>query len=192
VLLSRTSLAFVALAALAASASPRPARAHGVSAEVDRREGAVAIRARYHGGRPLADARYEVRSPRGGDGPFAEGRTDRHGWLAFTPDVPGTWKVRIADASGHGRVVEVEVAPAGVASVPAPGASAAPPPPRPGPLPPQAGRGGEIGAAQRGGREGSRADEDGGVLRALAGAAAIAAVFGVLLAVQRARRARGR
>jgi nickel transport protein len=181
----------VALAALAGAAGPRPARAHGVDAEVDQREGAVAVRVRHHGGRPLADARYEVQSPRGGDVPFAEGRTDRHGWLAFAPDVAGKWTVRIADASGHGRTLEVEVA---AVAAPAREPVAAAGSPRPGPLPPQ---GGASGGSQQGGAKKAPpapvlGEESVGALRALAGAAAIAAVFVALFAVQRARRARGR
>ena len=170
--MSRKSFALLAVVVLASSVAPRPARAHGVVAQVDRRDGSVAVRLRYHGGRPLADASYEVRSPRGGETPFAEGRTDPHGWVAFTPDVAGTWKVRIADASGHGRVVDVEVdsvaAPADwapLATTAAAATTATPPV--------------------------TATEESASVPRILATAAAIAAAFGLLFAVQRARRAKG-
>ncbi len=114
-----------ALLALAALLAPAAAGAHGVSVEVDRRDGAVAARARYEGGRPLAGARFEVVSPAHPERAFEAGRTDRHGWLVFVPDAPGTWRVRIADASGHGGLAAVEVLPA---SQP----PAAPAPPVPG------------------------------------------------------------
>ena len=49
--------------------------------------------------------------------PFWKGRTDRNGWVAFVPDAPGRWRVRVVDATGHGIVATVDV--------PAPGASRA-------------------------------------------------------------------
>lgn len=172
---SRTFPALLALAALAAAA-PRAASAHAVRAEVDRRGGAVAIRALHDGDRPLAGARWEARSPRGGDAPFAAGETDRHGWLAFTPDVPGTWTVRIADATGHGKTVEVEVA-----AAPAAAASAAAPAPEVAlGISPQ-------GAARRD-PEPAREAGSGQALRVVAGVTAIVLVFRLLLAIQRARR----
>jgi nickel transport protein len=183
---SRTTIALLALAGIAASAAPRPARAHGVSAEVDQRAGAVAVRARYEGGRPLADAQYVVQSPRGGDAPFAEGRTDRHGWLAFTPDVAGRWTVRIADASGHGKTVEVDVAKAALPAAPAaPGTAGAPLAIE---LAPQGGtRDAGAGATAPAGSSGGTS-----AWRGLAGITAILVVFRVLLTVQRARRAKGK
>ena len=122
----------LALLALAALVAPAAAVAHGVSVEIDRRDGAVAVRARYEGGRPLADARFEVVSPAQPERAFAAGRTDRHGWLVFVPDAPGTWRVRIADASGHGGLAEIEAAPPAPASALATPAAAAPAPRFPG------------------------------------------------------------
>jgi nickel transport protein len=112
------------LAALAVAAllAPAAGRAHGIDVEVRREGGTVAVRARYEGGRPLAGARYEVVSPARPERAFDEGTTERHGWVAFVPDAPGAWRVRIVDASGHGRVVEVEVPsapPAAIAGAPA-------------------------------------------------------------------------
>lgn len=185
----RKSLGLLAAFAVGASLAPAGARAHGVAAEVDQREGAVSVRARYHGGRPLADARYEIESPRGGAAPFAEGRTDRHGWLAFTPDVAGKWTVRIADASGHGKTVEVVVASVVAAQEQEQVATGRPP--HPGPLPAQ---GAQVAFDPRQGGE-PLTDAGGGsgyLLRVLAGVTAIVVVFRLLLAVQRARRAKGR
>jgi hypothetical protein len=96
-------------AALAVLSAPGAAGAHGVEAEVARSDADIAVRARYHGGRPLAGASYEVVSPAHPERAHETGRTDRHGWVAFEADAPGTWRIRIADASGHGRLVEVEV-----------------------------------------------------------------------------------
>lgn len=105
-----------------------PAIAHEISSEVVR-DRAVAVRARgHHGGLAGADA--EVFSPADPGTPFWKGRTDRHGWVAFVPDAPGRWRVRVVDATGHGIVTEVDV--------PAPGAATAPPPGDPGPSAPAA------------------------------------------------------
>jgi nickel transport protein len=149
---------------LAALLAPAAADAHGIEVEIDRREGGVAARARYEGGRPLAAARYEIVSPAHPERAFEEGRTDRHGWLAFVPDAPGAWRVRIADASGHGHVFTVEVPPApAVAGARPPAAVEQPAPPA------------------------SRAALP-AALRSLLGAAALALVFGALYVVQRRRR----
>jgi nickel transport protein len=150
-------LAFLALAL------PAVPRAHAVSGEVERRGSAFAVRARYEGGKPLAGAAYQVLRPGRPERVQGEGRTDAQGWVEFVPDVPGAWRVRIVDASGHGRVVTVEVADAAsapepsVAPVAVPPASAAVARPFP-------------------------------VLRTAAGALAIAIAFSTLRAVQRRRR----
>jgi nickel transport protein len=91
-----------------------PAVAHEVSAEVAR-DRAVAVRARDHHGKGLAGAEAEVFSPADPATPFWKGRTDRDGWVAFVPDAPGRWRVRVIDATGHGIVTDVDV--------PAPGTS---------------------------------------------------------------------
>ncbi len=178
--MSRTSLALLSIAAAAGVALPGAARGHGVVAEVQRSDGAVAVRVRYHDGPPLADATYEVRSPRGGDAPFAAGRTDRHGWVAFAPDAPGTWTVRIADATGHGKTVEVEVGPVATAAAAAGSAGGSAPTIQLSP--------------QRDERDGGsyRAWTGSQAFRALAAVTGIVLVFRILLALQRARRGKGR
>ncbi len=158
------------LAGLVALAVPAAAVAHGVRTEVERRGAEVAVRAHYESGRPLAGARFEVTSPARPERSHAEGRTDREGWLVFTPDAPGTWQVRIVDATGHGRVVKVEVAPPppSAPSAPAPAPERTPPPAAPH----------EAGP--------------GLLLRTAGGVALVALVFGGLYAAGRRRRAAGR
>jgi nickel transport protein len=95
-----------------------PAAAHEVTSEVAR-DRAVAVRALSHGGAALADVTAEVFSPASDATPFWRGRTDRSGWVAFVPDAPGRWRVRVVDATGHGIVTDVDV--------PAPGAAGTPP-----------------------------------------------------------------
>jgi nickel transport protein len=98
-------------AAVLAVALPAAALAHGVSGEVERRGEAYAVRARYHGGAPLAGATYQVMPPGEPARVQDQGKTDAQGWVTFVPAAPGRWRVRIVDASGHGKVVTVDVAP---------------------------------------------------------------------------------
>ena len=120
----RARLSPRSLAPLLALCLALPAAAHEVSAEVDRGQ-AVAVRARGHDGEGLAGAEVEVFSPADPATPSWKGRTDRRGWVAFVPDAPGRWRVRIVDATGHGIVTDVDV--------PAPGAADARHAPPPGP-----------------------------------------------------------
>jgi hypothetical protein len=107
-----------ALALAAAVSFPLAAAAHGVAQEIERRGPAYAVRARYEGGPPLAGAYYQVIAPGEPARIVREGRTGAEGWVEFVPDVPGRWRVRIVDASGHGRVVAVEVAEVAPAAAP--------------------------------------------------------------------------
>ncbi len=112
---SRSLLAFLAAVGFAL-----PSAAHEVTSEVVRGR-AVAVRALAHDGAALADATAEVFSPADDSTPFWRGRTDRGGWVAFVPDAPGRWRVRVVDATGHGIVVPVDVPAPGVAEAPPPG-----------------------------------------------------------------------
>jgi nickel transport protein len=101
-------LAWPIAAAVLVLLAAAPAAAHEVLHEVERGR-SVAVRARYPDGRGLADAQAEIYSPADRQVPAWTGRTDRHGWVAFVPDVPGPWAVRIFDASGHGTIALVDV-----------------------------------------------------------------------------------
>jgi nickel transport protein len=108
------------------------ARAHEVLHEV-RPGGAVALRAYESDGEPLANVPYEVWSPADGKGPWQEGRTDRAGWLSFVPEVPGSWRVKVVEAGGHGLEVVVDtaaLAPPAPAPTPATGPATSPAPPQ--------------------------------------------------------------
>ena len=145
--------ACVALTALALLGAATPAVAHEVLHEVERGR-AMAVRAWFHDGESLADLQAEVFSPADGKVPYWKGRTDRNGWLSFVPDVPGKWRVRIVDSTGHGLDTTVEVA----APVSAPVAA-----------------GSATGAASAG------ATSLASVLRPVVGVALIAAIFGFLV-----------
>ncbi|HET8733389.1 MAG TPA: hypothetical protein VFM45_06405 [Anaeromyxobacteraceae bacterium] len=147
-----------ALLAAATLAVALPSRAHEVLHEVERGR-AVAVRVHYADGEALAYVDAEVFSPANARIPHWKGRTDRNGWVSFVPDVPGAWRVRVVDATGHGLDTLVDV--------PAPGQA-----------------GGETAPPERG-ASGSPA---GVRLRPLAGVAVIVAIFGLLFLIGRARR----
>lgn len=98
------AVALFAAALLVPSAAP----AHEVLHEIERSR-AVAVRAYYPSGAPLADVPYEVFGPGKSETPEFRGRADRRGWVAFVPDAPGAWRVRFTDEGGHGLDLEVHV-----------------------------------------------------------------------------------
>ena len=95
--------------------APVTVLAHEVLHQVERGR-AVAVRAYESDGESLAHAAYEVYSPADPGTPHQSGRTDRSGWLAFVPDVPGQWRVKVIDDTGHGLDVVVDAAPAASAA----------------------------------------------------------------------------
>lgn len=101
------------LAALLALAAA-PALAHETLHEVARGR-AIAVKAYLADGEALAYTAYEVYSPADPGIPHQKGRTDRGGWLAFVPDAPGRWRVKVIDATGHGLDVQVEAGAPGAA-----------------------------------------------------------------------------
>lgn len=116
-MMPRLLLPTLAAAWLALLGVATPAIAHEVLHEVERGRG-MAVRAWFHDGERLADLQAEVFSPADGKVPYWKGRTDRNGWLAFVPDVPGRWRVRIVDSTGHGLDTIVDVpSPAAAGSV---------------------------------------------------------------------------
>ncbi len=158
-----------------------PASAHEVVHEV-RRDKAIAVRATHHDGDPLAQVAYEVYAPSEPKRPRQTGRTDRAGWLAFVPDAPGKWKVKVIEAGGHGFVIEVDAEPTPTAtatptatptstststSTPTPTLTLSPPLP-------SGERAGERGTAP------PTSGSGGSSLRPLLGLAAIGAVFAAL------------
>ena len=98
------------LVAAVAVLAPCAARAHEVLHEVEWNR-AVALRAYFPNGEALAYAQYEVYSPADPRIPHQKGRTDRDGWIAFVPAMPGAWRVKVVDSTGHGLDVVVGSAP---------------------------------------------------------------------------------
>jgi nickel transport protein len=99
--------AFRLAAAAAVTLAAFTAAAHETLHEVQRGR-AIAVRAYFADGEVLAYTTYEVYSPADPRLPWQKGRTDRAGWLAFVPDTPGTWRVKVIDATGHGLDVGID------------------------------------------------------------------------------------
>jgi nickel transport protein len=97
-----------------------PAAAHETLHEIQRGN-AIAVKAFFVDGEVLGYTAYEVYSPADPKIPYQKGRTDRNGWLAFVPDAPGKWRVRVVEDTGHGLDLQVE------AGAPALAAGGAPP-----------------------------------------------------------------
>ena len=83
------------------------ANAHEVLHAVERGK-AIAVKAYFADGEVLAYTEYQVFSPTDAKIPYQKGRTDRGGYLAFVPDNPGKWRVKISDTTGHGLDLEVD------------------------------------------------------------------------------------
>lgn len=102
--MSRSVPVIIAAVAVLAGA---PAAAHETLHDVQRGK-AIAVRAYFADGEVLAYTAYEVYSPADPKIPHQKGRTDRNGWVAFVPDAPGKWRVKVIDDTGHGLDIQVE------------------------------------------------------------------------------------
>jgi nickel transport protein len=101
-----------ALAALLLVAPSPVAHAHEVLHTIERGK-AMAVKVFFVDGEVLAYTEYQVFSPADPRIPYQKGRTDRSGYLAFVPDAPGAWRVKVTDATGHGLDLVVDVPPPG-------------------------------------------------------------------------------
>lgn len=111
-------------AALGALLLPLAAAPHEVLHEVERGR-AVSVRAYESDGEVLADRAYEVFSPADPAVARQKGHTDRNGYLAFVPDAPGRWRVRVIDPTGHGLDVGVDIGAGDLTARPPAGPAAA-------------------------------------------------------------------
>jgi nickel transport protein len=102
---SRSATCFAVL--LVGLAVALPAAAHETLYEI-RRGQAIALKASFADGEVLAYTPFEVYSPADPKLPWLKGRTDRAGWLAFLPDVPGKWRVKVIESTGHGLDLEID------------------------------------------------------------------------------------
>ena len=80
---------------------PGESRGHSLSYQMEQK--GIAVRAFYTDKDPASYSQFEIYGP--GDRedlPHQTGRTDKNGFLAFVPDRPGTWKVKVWGESPHG------------------------------------------------------------------------------------------
>lgn len=70
---------------------------------------AVAVKVSYADGEPLMYSEYQVFSPKDKDVPHQKGRTDRAGYVSFVPEIPGKWRLKVMDTTGHGLDVDLDV-----------------------------------------------------------------------------------
>lgn len=103
------------VAALALLVCPGVAHAHEILHQVERGR-AVAVEIYESDGDRVAGAPYEIFSPADPATAWAAGRTDRKGWLAFVPDAPGAWRVRVVSDEGHGLDARIDVTAAAAAA----------------------------------------------------------------------------
>lgn len=89
--------------------APSVAFAHEVLHQVERGK-AVAVKAYYADGEALAYTEFQIYSPADPTIPHQKGRTDREGYVAFVPNVPGRWRVVVTDTTGHGLDIQVDTA----------------------------------------------------------------------------------
>jgi nickel transport protein len=148
-----------ALAALIFVVRIPAVHAHEVLHTIERGK-AIAVKAFFGDGEVLAYTEYQIFSPTDPRIPYQKGRTDRSGYVAFVPDAPGAWRVKVTDTTGHGLDLLVDVA--------APGATG----PKSGRL---AGQGGEVASWAF-------------AVRPILGVAVIVALFALLVLLQRRKR----
>ncbi len=68
---------------------------------------ALVVQMRYADGSPFAFQAYEIYRE-GEKAPRQLGRTDKVGRIAFLPDGPATWRVKVFSEDGHGLDIRVE------------------------------------------------------------------------------------
>lgn len=92
---------------MAAMGVPGRAIAHGVAIDY-RPTPALAVRATYDSGEPMANAQVAVYSPENLSEPWLTGMTDEQGQFTFIPDpdIAGSWDVQVRQA-GHGDIISI-------------------------------------------------------------------------------------
>jgi nickel transport protein len=80
---------------------PSGVRAHGTAYRVISNTATVAAEFSYSDGEPMRYADVLVFSPRDENVEYQNGRTDRNGRFAFTPETSGTWHIEVRDGMGH-------------------------------------------------------------------------------------------
>jgi nickel transport protein len=85
------------------------AEAHSVEYQVENR--GISARFFFLPNDPASYSSYKILGP-GDQAPYQKGRTDKNGVVAFLPDRPGKWTIKVAAESehgGHAANVEIDV-----------------------------------------------------------------------------------
>ncbi|MEO1132330.1 MAG: carboxypeptidase regulatory-like domain-containing protein [Cyanobacteria bacterium J06639_1] len=98
---------FLSVTCLAIALVPSRAIAHGSSVQY-RTTQAIAIRAAFDSGEPMAEAQVTVFAPDNPTEPWLQGQTTANGEFSFIPDPAraGAWDVQVRQA-GHGAIVTI-------------------------------------------------------------------------------------
>ncbi len=107
--MNRLHLKTVILTALLLTVTYLPAgvEAHGLDHAVTT-DRAVIVTMTHDDGTPFSFESCEITPPAQGT-PWQVGRTDRLGRIAFLPDRPGDWNVRVVSEDGHGADLTVSI-----------------------------------------------------------------------------------
>ena len=76
------------------------ASAHSIQFEINKQAPVVSVHAFFSETSPLAGSSVNIYAP-GEDQPYQTGQTDKRGFFAFVPSVPGDWVLEIDDGQGH-------------------------------------------------------------------------------------------
>ncbi len=82
--------------------------AHGLKLAVEKSFPCVQVTAAYHGGRLIPGAAVKIFF-KSQEQEFQQGRTDKNGTFAFTPDKEGTWLFQVDDGMGHRKTIQIEI-----------------------------------------------------------------------------------
>ena len=88
---------------------PNLANAHGLEGTLRENSTVVVLAFTYSTGDPAKYVEASVFSPQNSNIEFQTGRTDELGQVVFAPNVPGVWRVVIADTQGHKAEQTVQV-----------------------------------------------------------------------------------
>ena len=80
---------------------PSLAGAHALEGKVQENSTVVVVVFKYSTGDPVKYVEANVFSPQNEDIEFQTGRTDMLGQVVFAPNVPGQWRIVVADTQGH-------------------------------------------------------------------------------------------
>ncbi|MEL6384759.1 MAG: carboxypeptidase-like regulatory domain-containing protein [Cyanobacteria bacterium J06626_18] len=107
--------------AILGTSLPAEVLAHGVQVQAQTTS-AVEIQATYDSGEPMSGAQVQVYAPTDPENVVFTGVTDASGRYLFVPDRAGDWELSVRQA-GHGEIVVIPVAEAGVVAAEVAGSS---------------------------------------------------------------------